>query len=621
MTRTESLVLSRRGFLQGAGVLIIGTFLPMARIAAADAASKAPIVANAFVRIGADSIVTVISKHIEMGQGPYTGLATLVAEELDADWSKIVLESAPFNPEVYKNLSFGFQGTGGSSAIANSYEQMRRVGATARALLVKAAANAWHVPVTQITVENGVIGHAASGRSATLGEFTAAAARLPVPDAKTIALKDPSTFRLIGKDKSVKRVDSAAKSNGTAKFTLDIQDPGLLTVVIARPPRFGAKVVSFDAKEALAVAGVEAVKQISGGVAVYARGSWPALKARKLLKVAWDESAAEKRSSKAIFETFRSQADEPGVVAAKHGDPDAVLANNPQVITAEYAFPFLAHAPMEPLDGYLWWDGKQAKARYGCQLPSLDHPQLVAILGLPAEKVEIETLLAGGSFGRRIDLGNDMVQELAEAAKAIGPNRPIKLMRSREDDIQGGWYRPVMLHRMRGVIRDGKVEAWSNRIVGQSFALGTPFASMIVGGIDGMMVEGSKEIPYTIPNFSCDARISQTGVPTTSLRSVGSTHTAYAVECFMDELLQSAGLDPVEGRLAMMGESPREAGVLRAVAKAANWKGPAPIDGRARGVGLAKSFGSYVAQIADVSLGSDGIPRVHKVWCAIDCGV
>ena len=617
---------SRRSMLKGAAGLVIGLHLPLdgakaqsgaAQVFTPDAGAAA-FAPNAFVRVAADDTVTVLIKHIEFGQGPFTGLATLVAEELDADWSKVRAEHAPSNPELYKNLAFGVQGTGGSSAIANSYEQMRKAGATARAMLVTAAAQAWRVPAGEITVERGVLRHARTGRRGRFGQFAQAAAQLPVPE--NVPLKDPSKFRLIGREGAVRKLDSASKANGTAQFTIDIREPGMLTVVVARPSRFGGKVVSFEAGDALAVRGVVDVKEIPSGVAVYAEGMWPALKGREKLRVTWDEASAEKRSSDQLIEEYRDLSRKPGTIAGRHGDVDAALAREARVIEAEYVFPYLAHAPMEPLDGFLRWDGDRALARLGSQLQTGDHQTIAGVLGLKPDRVQLETMLGGGSFGRRAQTTMHLAAELAHAAKAIGPGRPVKLVWTREDDIKGGYYRPLFVHRMRGALRDGKIAAWANTVVGQSFLKGSMFEAMIKDGIDPVMVEGARELPYEIPDFSCDVHTVDVGVPTLWWRSVGHTHTGYAVECFVDELLQAAGQDPVAGRLAMMGKWPRHAGVLRAVADLARWSGPGPFGDRARGVAVVESFGSFVAQIAEVSAGPEG-PRVHRVWCAIDCGV
>lgn len=617
--------LSRRSLLAGAGALVIGVNLPRGAKAQSGAAQAfrpaggaAAFAPNAFVRVSADDSITVLVKHIEFGQGPFTGLATLVAEEMDADWSQMRAEHSPADVKLYANLAFGVQGTGGSTAIANSWEQMRKAGATARAMLVQAAADAWKVPAAEIAIEKGVMKHA-SGKQSGFGAFAEAASKLQAP--ADVALKQAANYRLIGKEGAVKRLDSADKSRGKAQFAIDISAPNMLTVVVARPPRFGGKVGSFDASAALKVKGVVDVKEIGSGIAVFATGMWPAIKGREALKVTWDESAAEKRGSRELIAEYRALSRTPGKSAGKHGDAEAVLAKADKVIEAEYVFPFLAHAPMEPLDGYLEWNAQGALARFGSQFQTTEHQTIATILGLPPEKVQLETMLAGGSFGRRAQVSQHLAAELAMCAKAIGPNRPVKLVWTREDDLAGGYYRPLFLHRMRGAVKDGKIAAWSNSIVGQSFFLGTPFEAMTVkDGIDAVMVEGAAELPYEIADFACEVHVPKVGVPTLWWRSVGHTHTAYAVEAFVDELLQAAGQDPVAGRLAMMGKEPRLAGVLKAVAELAQWKGPDAGNGRMRGVAAVESFGSFVAQIAEVSL-ENGEPKVHKVWCAVDCGV
>jgi isoquinoline 1-oxidoreductase beta subunit len=613
--------LSRRDALKGGGALVIGLCLPLKGVRAQGAPKLPPISPNAFIRIAPDDSVTVIVKHIEFGQGPNTGLATLVAEELDADWSQIRATSAPGNVALYANTQLGMQLTGGSSAIANSYIQMRTAGAQARFMLVQAAAAEWKVPASTITVSKGVIAHAASGKSGRFGQFAAAAARLPVP--KEVALKDPSAFTMIGKDRKNPRLDSADKSTGRAKFTIDIYEPDMLTVVVARAPRFGGKFAgSFDADAAMKVKGVVAIKPISNGVAVYATGMWAAIKGRKALTVGWDDSKAEPRGSEQMMADYQALARMPGVTHSEKGDVAAALAAGGDLVVAEYSFPYLAHAPMEPLDGYMLWDGAIAKARFGSQAPTLDQGAMAKVLGIAMDKVEIDVLLAGGSFGRRATPASHLAVELAEVAKAIGPGRPVKLVWTREDDLHGGYYRPMFAHRFRGAVKDGKIVAWQNTIVGQSFMKGTPFEPMAMkDGKDSAMTEGASKLLYDLPAFRCDAHIVDSPVTTLWWRSVGHTHTGYAVECFVDQLLQKAGQDPVQGRIAMMGSNPRAAGVLRAVADLAKWTGPVVGNGRARGVAIVESFNSVVAEIAEVSIGADGEPKVHKVWAAVDLGV
>jgi isoquinoline 1-oxidoreductase beta subunit len=616
---------TRRALLQASGVLIIGVTLPLkGRVAEAPPAEPPQANPNAFVRIAPDGTVTVLSKHIEFGQGPFTGLATLVADELDADWSKVRAEHSPSDPKIYANLAFGtIQGTGGSSAISNSYEQMRRAGAAARAMLVTAAARRWRVAESEITVRDGVVRHERSGRSEAFGALAADAAKLPVP--QNPKLKSPGEFRLIGHDRSVRKLDSAAKADGTALFTIDIRVPDALTVLVARPPRFGAKLLQVTDAAARAVPGVVEVRRISNGVAVYGTNTWAAMKGREALQLRWDEFAAEKRGTEAMITDYRAAIDKGGgAIAGENGDVRAALASG-DIVEAEYIFPYLAHAPMEPLDGFLSWSSDAAVARFGSQIPTVDQQALAKSLGLPLEKVRVEVVLAGGSFGRRAQATSHLAAELGEVAKALDgtplARRPVKLVWTREDDLHGGYYRPLVVHRMRAKVEGQRIVAWSSSLATQSFIKGSFFDAMIQKGVDPTSVEGANKLPYDIPAFRCELHTMESPVSTLWWRSVGHSHTGYAVETFVDELLQLAGQDPVQGRLAMMSNAPRQAGVLRAVAKLANWNGPDVGNGRARGVAVVESFGSYVAQIAEVSRDEQGHPRVHKVWCAVDCGV
>lgn len=625
---TGTFDISRRDFLRhsamaGAG-LVIGVHLPRVSRAQSGAASviqgdgEGVFAPNAFIRIAPDDTVTVLSKHIEFGQGPYTGLATLVAEELDADWSQMRAESAPARVDLYKNLAFGMQGTGGSTAMANSYEQMRRAGAAARAMLVAAAAAEWGVPADGITVEQGVVIHEASGRTVRFGELAGRAAATSVPE--NVTLKSPEAFRLIGK--RLPKLDSRIKSTGEAVFTFDVTRPGMLTVLVAHPSRFGARVKSVDDTAARQIKGIVDVKTIPAGVAVYGRSFWAAKKGRDVLEIEWDESGTESRSSSDIVAAYRKLAQSPGTPAASRGDVESGLAGAAATLEAEYEFPYLAHAPMEPLDCVIELNEGRCEAWLGSQLQTVDQQTIGDVLGMQPDQVTINTMLAGGSFGRRAQPDSGFAREAAEALKALGPNAPpIKLVWTREDDIRGGRYRPIYVHRLRGGLDDrGEIVAWEQVIVGQSIVAGSPFAGMIQEGIDPTSVEGARDLPYSVPNLSVSLHSPEVGVPVLWWRSVGHTHTGFATEAFLDELLARAGRDPVEGRLALLKEHPRHAGVLRAVAKLADWGAPLP-DGRARGVAVHKSFNSYVAEIAEVSRDDNGYPRVHKVWCAVDCGV
>ncbi len=459
--------------------------------------------------------------------------------------------------------------------------------------------------------------HARSSRQASFGQLAEAAARQAPP--AEVKLKDPREFTLIGT--KLERIDAAAKSTGQAIFTLDVQRPGALTVVVAHPPRFGAKAVSVDDAAARRIKGVVDVKVIPQGVAVYASGFWAAKKARDALRVQWDDSGAESRGTDRLLAAFRAEIGQPDAIAANKGDTKGALAKASKVMEAEYLFPYLAHAPMEALDCAIELREGRCEAWFGCQFPGIDHPVIAGVMGLPREKVKINVLCAGGSFGRRAQIAGEFAAEAAQALKALGRDASIKVVWTREDDIRGGFYRPMVLHRLRaGLDAAGNITAFEDAVAAQSFIRGTPLEATMVDGLDPLMTEGSGDLEYAIPNVRVTARTMQVGVPVLSFRSVGLTHNTYTTETFIDELLGAGGKDPVAGRLALLRRESREAGVLRAVAKLADWKGAKAGAGRARGVAVGKAFGTYVAQIAEVSHGSDGLPKVHKVWCAVDCG-
>ncbi len=618
---------SRRAFLAGAGGLVISVALPIKvraqsgeeTVLGAAGRGENLFTPNAFVRVSPDNLVTVLIKHIEFGQGPMTGLATLVADEMDADWAQIRAEHAPSNAEIYGNAAFGgIQGTGGSTAMAASYDLMRKAGAAAKAMLVAAAAQRWGVPVDQISVANGIINHPGSGRSGAFGEFADAAAQQTPPENPT--LKTPDQFVYIGKD--VPKLDTGAKSTGAAMFSLDVYREGMLTAVAAHPVKFGATPQSFDASKARAIKGVIDVKQVGDAVTVYARNTYAALKGRKALTIDWDERAAETRSTNAIAAERLDAVKNPGAVAGETGAVEAALAAAETSLEAEYVFPYLAHAPMEPLDGVIERSSDGGVDVWmGSQLQTGDHMTIAAVCGLEPAQVQLNTMLAGGSFGRRAQPTSQFAAELAATFMAAGGETPVKLMWTREDDIQGGFYRPLTVHRLRGGLdAEGRITAWEQTIAAQSFLAGSPFEGMVQNGVDATMVEGASVIPYAVPNFKTSAHIINNPVTTLWWRSVGHTHTGYAVETFIDELLEKAGKDPVEGRLAMMTDEKhaRLAGVLRRVADLAG--GMAAPAGRARGVAAVESFRSFVAQIAEVSI-ENGIPHIHKVWCAVDCGI
>ncbi len=612
---------ARRQFLQVAAIagggFAIG-FSNLARAAAAGAGS-ADFVPNAFVRIGGDSSVTVLIKHLEMGQGVSTGLPTLVAEELDADWAQIRFEGAPANASLYNNLLWGpAQGTGGSTAIANSYEQLRKAGATARAMLVAAAADEWKVPADSITVSKGVVAHKATNRKASFGQLAAKAATQPVP--ADVKLKDPKDFQYIGK--RVARKDSKPKTNGSAQFTIDVKLPGMLTAVVAHSPLFGGKVKSFDATKAKAIKGVVEVVQVPSGVAVLANDFWAAKQGRDALTVVWDDSAANKLGSAEILAQYKELAKKPGLVARKDGDADKALAGAAKKLEATFEFPYLAHAAMEPLDCVVKLDKDSCEIWNGEQLQTPDQFAVAKLTGLKPGQIKLNMLYAGGSFGRRANPQADYILEAVSIAKAINGRVPVKMIWTREDDMRAGFYRPAYFHRIAaGLDAQGNLIGWQHRIVGQSILAGTMFEGMMVkDGVDGTSVEGASNLPYQIPNMLVDLHTPKIGVPVLWWRSVGSTHTAFSTETFIDELAAAAGKDAVEFRRALLAKHPRHLGVLNLAAQKAGWGKPLAI-GKGRGIAVHESFNTVVAQVAEVSVKPDGTLRVDRVVCAVDCGV
>ncbi len=575
-----------------------------------------------FIKIGADGAVTVVSKHIEFGQGNHAGLAAIVAEELDADWTKVKVEQAPAIAKVYANTGMGVQGTGGSSAISNSWDQLRKAGAAARAMFVEAAANKWNAPVGEISVKDSVVSHAGSAKSATFAELLPDAAKVTPPAAPT--LKDPKTFTLIGTDK-VRRKDSQAKSDGTARFTQDVHLPDMLVAMVAHAPRFGAKVATFDAAEAKKVPGVVEVYQIPTGVAVVAENTWAAKKGRDALSVTWNEDAAEKRSSDAILAQYKDLASGKTPATEKmkwqafESKGDITKATG-DAFEATYDFPFLAHATMEPMNCVAQVSMGKAKLTFGSQIPTVDQLNTAKIVAMLPGAVEIETLFAGGSFGRRANFQSDYVAECVEIAKKVGKDRPVKLVWTREDDMTAGYFRPIVHHTVRVTLdKDGYPASWRHRVVTQSIMKGSPMGEP---KLDETAVEGTKGSPYLKATPIVDAQLIQpdVGVPVLWWRSVGATHTAFAMEHTIDQLAHKAGKDPVEYRRAIYTKAGanRHLAVLNLAAEKAGWPNTAA-DGWSRGVAVHESFGSVVAQIAEVKL-VDGVPKLGKVITAIDCG-
>lgn len=607
---------SRRGFLKlsagAAGGFVLGAALPTAP---ADAATPAEGLTTPFVHIRPDNSVVVIVKHLDKGQGTATGLATLVADELDADAAQVTTEFAPANTAVYANTLLGVQGTGGSTAMANSWQQYREAGATARAMLISAAAKAWGVDPSAVTIAGGRI--SAGTRSAGLGEMAEAAAAEPVPQAVT--LKTPEQWVYIGK--SFPRVDVARKAQGSrGMFGMDVRMEDMVHAVSLRSPRFGGTLAALDDRDAREMPGVIDVIRLPDRAAVIAETTWQAIQARDALVAEWDFSTAENRSTEELRAEYTALLDREGIPFHR---AEASGTEEARVIEADYFFPYLAHAPMEPIDVTVLFDGSTAMFRTGSQLQTLDHMIGAQVLGIDAAAVSIETTWAGGSFGRRAIYDSHYVAEAAMIAKAWlaahGKARPIKLMWTREDDIRGGYYRPMHMHRIRAALDDsGNIASWQHRVVGQGLAIGTSFEEfMVQNGVDSSSVEGLGESsPYDIPGWTIDVHHPRVGVPVLWWRSVGHTHTAYVVETMMDELAEAAGVDPVAFRLRYLHDA-RARAVLELAAEKA---GPVA-DGLTRGIAVHKSFGSYVAEVADVRIREDGTVKVERVTCGVDCGV
>jgi isoquinoline 1-oxidoreductase subunit beta len=615
---------SRRDFLKvsatAAGGLTIGFNLMLGNKAAlAQAPAKLDLnQPNAFLRIARDGTVTVQVKHLEFGQGVMTSLPMLVAEELRCDFTKVRAELAPAAP-IYVHTVFPVQMTGGSTSVSNSWEQLRTVGAMARTMLVTAAANRWKVDAGLCRADKGVVtGPAgrAGKNSATYGELADDAAKLPTP--QKVTLRDAKDFTIIGKP--TRRLDAPAKVNGTARFGIDVTPkilPNLHTALVAHAPQFGARVKSFNADKVQGIPGVTHVVQLTNGVAVVAKSFWAAKTGRDQLQIEWNMEGASKADTDTLSKTYRETAKTAGLVAKK-GNPDA-FKTAAKTVVAEFEMPFLAHAPMEPLNCTVSIVGDKCEIWVGSQFQTIDAGAAAQTAGIPPENVKLNTMIAGGGFGRRANPAADYIVEAVEIAKKAGV--PVKTVWTREDDIKGGYYRPMYAHRIEaGLDAANKIAAWNHTIVGQSIIDGTPFAGMMVkDGVDVTSVEGVADTPYDIPNMHTTLHTTKTGVPVLWWRSVGHTHTAYAMETMMDDLAKLAGVDPVAFRRTYLAKHPKMLNTLNLAAEKAGWGSALP-KGRARGIAVHESFGSVVAHVVEVSLDGGAI-KLHRVVSAIDCGL
>jgi isoquinoline 1-oxidoreductase beta subunit len=592
--------LDRRDFLRrttaGAGGLLIGFYLPsQSRLKADAVASKL----NAYVHVGSDDWVTLFIHKAEMGQGTVTSLSMLLAEELECDWKRIRTEF----PGVSREYG-AFQGVVGSASIRSSWTPLRQAGAAAREMLITAAAQRWNVDRAKCRVENNGVINSATGLRMSFGSLAEDAAKLPVP--ANVTLKDPKQFRLIGK--ATKRLDTPSKVDGSATFGIDVRRPGMQYAVIARCPVFGGKVASFDASKAKAVPGVKSVVQISNGVAVLADNTWNAMEGRRALAIQWDEGPTASMNSTLLSQMFADKIQQPGSIARKDGDAAAVIASAAKKIEATYEVPFLAHAPMEPMNCAADVRADSCEVWASTQMQTSARDAAVKITGLKPENVQLHTEFMGGGFGRRGQV--DFISEAVEVSKAAGV--PVKVTWSREDDLQHDMYRPASACRFSGAL---DAEGWPVAITAR---IACPPFGGLQNGVSRNGVEGVSTMPYSVANFLCDYHAVDAGIPVTYWRSVGYSQNTFFVESFLDELAALGGKDPVEVRLRMLANQPRLRATLELAADKAGWGKPLPA-GRARGVSVVNNVGSFTAQIAEVSA-AGGKVRVHRVVCAVDCG-
>jgi isoquinoline 1-oxidoreductase beta subunit len=602
----------KNGALLGTG-LVLGFSLPGCRKKEVIPLATGPFKANAFIQIAPDETITFFINKSEMGQGVYTSLPMLIDEELEVDWQKIRIEAAPVAPE-YNHTQWGaLQGTGGSTSIRSTWEQLRTAGASGRTMLIQAAARIWDVEPEACTAEAGRVIHPKGQESLSYGALAGEAAKLQPP--KQVPLKPAADFKIIGKPRL--RLDTPAKVNGTAEFGIDVKLPNLLTAVIARPPIFGATLKDFNAEAAKAVPGVREVVAVDSGVAVVAESFWAANLGRDALTVEWDEGPLARLDSGAQGKEYQVMAQEPGLIAASRGDAAAALNATAEMIEAVYEMPYLAHATMEPMNCVADVRADSCEIRVGTQMQTLDRNAAAEVTGLPPEKITLHTTFLGGGFGRRAVGDSHFVREAVQVSKAI--QAPVKVVWTREDDIRGGYYRPRAYHALRAALGENNLPAvWQQRIVCQSIVKGTPFEAMLLKeGIDHTAVEGIDNLSYAVPNLQVEYHMAPAGVPVLWWRSVGHSFTAFVKECFIDELANAAGQDPLAYRKQLLVEHPRQIALLDLLAEKAGWGKPEK--GTAQGLAIHESFGSIVAQVAEVVV-EDGKIRVPRVVCAVDCG-
>lgn len=620
----HSRLLTRRTFIVSAGAIAAGLAIavkcPEAISGLLGNNAEPAFKPNAFVEISADGQIVVIVGQSEIGQGIHTCLAQVLAEELDADWSRVTARHAPASddfqlaPDVFGP---GIQMIAQSSSTRYLFEPMRMAGAVARLLIVRAAAKTWKLNEDQCTTANGYV-LAADGRKAAYGEFVVEAAKLPMPEATEIRLKSPDSFRLIGQ--SMPRIEGKDKITGQPIFGIDFRLPGMLTAVVARPPVLGGKAIRVDDSASKKVPGVKACLQVPSGVAVIADNFWAAKKARELLQVEWDVGLRGNLSSKVMEAEYRQALGKPGLIALERGRTDELLNDSGRSYLADYTMPYMAHAPMEPLNCTMQWQGEGCEIWVGTMYQSMDRKVAAEILGLAKEKVKLNTLHCGGGFGRRASPKSDFVAETAhilKAARHLGT--PIQNIWTREDDIQGGEYRPMAFNRLTAILApSGVITSWGHRIVSQSILDDTEFSAWNAGGFDALSVGGAITLPYEIENFRLDIHTPKTGPTVSWMRAPGEVSNCFAVECFIDELAHRAKVDPLNFRLNMVGKDPRLVHVLKLAAKAGGLQEPVP-PGTGRGIAVHSYVDTRIAAVAEVAMEKDHL-RVRRITVALDCG-
>jgi isoquinoline 1-oxidoreductase beta subunit len=612
-SKTTHVAISRRAIIKGTLAvgtgLVVGFSLPMTgrNLALAQAGTFAP---NQWVSIDRDGLVTIINSVVEMGQGSITTMPAIVADELDTDLGKIRVTQAPANPKLYANPVTGAQGYGGSRGVRDHIGMLRKAGAAAREMLMQAGANEWGVPLSEVDTDLDTVVHKSSGRRLPYSALVDKAAKLPVPQNPT--LKTPDKYRYMGK--IMHRRDTPLKVNGSAVFGMDVAVPGMLVASIERCPVFGGKVKTFDATAAKRIKGVKNVVQVTNGVAVVADSFWTAVRGRQALKVTWDEGPVAAVTSATIHQGYVDGAKQSGQVARNDGDADTALAAGAKTVEAIYEVPFLEHACMEPMNATASVKPDSCEIWAPTQNPGATQMTGARISGIPVEKVIVNTTYLGGGFGRRGE--QDFIVDALETSKAVGA--PVKVMWTRPDDIQHGFYRPATYNVFKAALdAQGNPVAWWNRIVGPGILIQKGRAQ--AGTVDAAAVEGVRNMPYDVPNVRVEWVDKDYGIPLGFWRSVGPSQNGFIVESFVDEMAQAAGKDPVEFRRGLLGKSPRHKAVLELAATKANWGAPLPA-GRARGCAVMFSYGSYVAHVAEVSVAPDGKVRVHKLVGAIDAG-